>query len=662
MTALVQHLLGLLALAGIVVGPLPLCLGLVPLESRSPARALLAVLVTWCLLQVCVGLVLGVTGWLWLGGVLLCEAVAFFAGLAVPAGRSRREVLRDVWPHLVWPEHVLVVALGVLGLTLLIRLATVPTTDHDSLAYHLPAMARWYQMHALVTPEPIDASRFALQIGRYPFAWELLCTLFLMPFHEDFLVALPNLIAWLIFGLATYLVAVELGARRIHALTAAFLLLAMPMARKHVDTMHVDLPLAAFFMASLYFAFACETTPSRATGALCLAAAGMVAGIKMSGLLYAALPLATLIVVRTKAARAVPAFGGTATALAAAGLLAGGFWYAKNLIELGNPLGFVRGAVGGVTLLPGSIDPAWLRKTSLASVLDVTSLRHWRILASAAWEQLRLPFVLIVVSALALIVRPARAGAPPRPSHLSILLGLAVLTATAYGTTPFGGVLTPYGRLSPWTGQAFRYAFPFLGVLAVLSALGASRLPARGAGVVALLGVGGVVAGMTSTTMACSATLVLAGLAVAAAVRRAPGRTASAVACGMLCVGLAAGTFWMRARHDVERARAYGGASEFIATHLVAGETVGYLFVPRSYLLYGKDLANPVVYVPTRAGDLDGWIDDLRQRRVALLAVGPLREGWRNRTQLAWLSAPDGHFVRVFGEDPRSGPVVYRLR
>jgi len=630
LTALAQHLLGLLALVVIVVGPLPLCLGLVPIESRSPARALLAVLVTWCLLQVCVGLLLGVTGWLWLGGVLLCETVAFFAGLAMPSGRRGLAVLRASRPHLVWPEHPLVFAFAVLGLTLFIRLATAPITDHDSLAYHLPAMARWHQTHALVTPEPIDASRFALQIGRYPFAWELLCTLFLMPFHEDFLVALPNLIAWLIFGLATYLVAVELGARRIHALTAAFLLLAMPMARKHVDTMHVDLPLAAFFMASLYFAFACETTRSRATGALCLAAAGMVAGIKMSGLLYAALPLATLIVVRTKAARAVPAFGGTATALAAAGLLAGGFWYAKNLIELGNPLGFVRGAVGGVTLLPGSIDPVQLRETSLASVLDVTSLRHWRILASAA--------------------------------HLSILLGLAVLTAAAYCTTPFGGVLTPYAELSPWTGQAFRYAFPFLGVLAILSALGASRLPARGAGVVALLGVSGVVAAMTSTAMACSAAIMLVGLAVAAAVRRAPGRMASVVACGMLCVGLAAGTFWMRARRDVERARAYGGASEYIATHLVAGETVGYLFAPRTYLLYGKDIANPVVYVPTRAGDLEGWIDDLRQRRVALLAVGPLREGWRNRTQLAWLSAPDGHFVRVFGEDPRSGPVVYRLR
>src|SRR5947208_1680272 len=123
LTALVQHLLGLLALAGIVVGPLPLCLGLVPLESRSPARALLAVLVTWCLLQVCVGLVLGVTGWLWLGGVLLCETVAFFAGLAMPSGRRGLAVLRASRPHLVWPEHLLVFAFAVLGPRVFHRLA-----------------------------------------------------------------------------------------------------------------------------------------------------------------------------------------------------------------------------------------------------------------------------------------------------------------------------------------------------------------------------------------------------------------------------------------------------------------------------------------------------------------------------------------------------------
>ena len=662
MTALTQHLLDLLTFAVIVVGPIPLCLGLLPIELGSAVRVL-AVLVAWCLLQVCVGLVLGVTRWLSLGGVLSCEAALFFAGLALPGRRGRLEVLRASRPRFAWPEQLLLFAFSVLGLALVIRLGTVPITDYDSLTYHLPTMARWYQAHALVTPAPIDARRFSLQIGRYPFDWELLCTLFLMPFHEDFLVAFPNLIAWLIFGLATYLVAVELGARRIHALTAAFLLLAMPITRKHVDTMHVDLPLASFFMASLCFAFVCETTASRTAEALCLASAGMVAGIKVPGLLYGALPLATLIVVRTRA-RPAPATRGSAATLAAAGLLVGAFWYAKNLIEVGNPLGFVRVAVGGFTLLPGFVDPAWLRRTALASVLDVTSLRHWRILASAAWDQLRLPFVLMGASALALVVPSARPEGRPRTSHLALLLGLAALTAAAYCTTPFSATnrLPPHAGLSPWAGQAFRYAFPFFGVLAVLSALGASRLPARGAGVILVLGVGWVVAAMMNSFLARAAAIVLAGLAAAAAVRRAPSRMTSTVACGMLCVGLAAGTFWMRARRDVERARAYGGVPEFIATQLAAGEAVGYLFSHHSYLFYGKDFTHPVVSVPAPTGNLDGWINDLRQQRVALLAVGPLREGRRSRAELASLAAPNGHLVRVFSEHPPGGLVVYRLR
>ena len=656
---LAHHLLDLLAFAAIVAGPLPLCLALTPTEPRSAARVLLAVLVTWCLLQVCVGLVLGMAGWLGLRGALLCEALAFLAGLAVPAGRSRREVLRDVWPHLVWPEHVLVVALGVLGLTLLIRLATVPTTDHDSLAYHLPAMARWYQAHTLVTPEPFDA-RFSLQVGRYPFDWEVLCTLFLLPFREDFLVAFPNLVAWLIFGLSTYLVAVELGARRMHALAAAFLVLAMPITRRQLDTMHVDLALGAFFMAGLYFAFACETTASPAAAGFCVAATGMVAGIKIPGLFYGALPVATLILVRTPAC----AVDRRAVSLAAAGLLVGGFWYAKNVAEVGNPLGIVRVAVGGFTLLPGFVDPAWLRRTSLASVLDVASLRHWSILARAVWEQLRLPIVIMVGFTLALVVPPTRTGEPRRNSRLGILMGLAALTAAAYCTTPFSGAngVPPRAGLSPWTGQAFRYAFPFLGVLAVLSALGAGRLPGRAAGAGIFLGSAAVVAATMNSVMVCAAAVTLAGLASTAAVRRAQDRRTTTIACGVLCLAVAAGTFWMRARHDVERARMYGGVGEFIASRLGPGETVGYLLSHQSYLFYGTALTNPVVFAPPRAGDLEGWIDDLRRRRVGLLAVGPLLEGWQNRTELAWLSAPDGHFVPVFGTDPRRTPVVYRLR
>ncbi|HJW69961.1 MAG TPA: hypothetical protein VJ829_11435, partial [Candidatus Binatia bacterium] len=46
------------------------------------------------------------------------------------------------------------------------------------------------------------------------------------------------------------------GASRLHALAAAFFVLATPLVRQQVSTMHVDLPLAAFFAAGLSFALA----------------------------------------------------------------------------------------------------------------------------------------------------------------------------------------------------------------------------------------------------------------------------------------------------------------------------------------------------------------------------------------------------------------------
>lgn len=51
-------------------------------------------------------------------------------------------------------------------------------------------------------------------------------------------------------GLAICLGSRELGARRVPGLASALLGLTMPVVFRHVDTMLVDLPLAAFFMTS----------------------------------------------------------------------------------------------------------------------------------------------------------------------------------------------------------------------------------------------------------------------------------------------------------------------------------------------------------------------------------------------------------------------------
>src|SRR5437667_6894993 len=137
-------------------------------------------------------------------------------------------------------ERALLVVAAIMALSLLARVAMTPISDVDSLGYHLPAMATWYQHGSFVELEGFSF------VARYPFSWEVLSGLFAMPFREDFLVAAPNLVAWSVFGLSIFLVSLVLGARRPEALTAALLALGMPIVREQMTTMHVDLALGAF--------------------------------------------------------------------------------------------------------------------------------------------------------------------------------------------------------------------------------------------------------------------------------------------------------------------------------------------------------------------------------------------------------------------------------
>src|SRR5438132_9287804 len=130
-------------------------------------------------------------------------------------------------------ELALLVVAAIMALSLLARVAMTPISDVDSLGYHLPAMATWYEHGSFVELEGFSF------VGRYPFSWEVLSGLFVMPFREDFLVAAPNLVAWSVFGLSICVVSLELGAGRPQAMTAALLALATPIVRKQMTNLHV---------------------------------------------------------------------------------------------------------------------------------------------------------------------------------------------------------------------------------------------------------------------------------------------------------------------------------------------------------------------------------------------------------------------------------------
>ena len=606
--SLARHCVELLVLGTIALGPVPWSMVLAGRVPWGPHR-LLAALTAWCVLQACGALALGASGALALAPLVVVEVALGATGLAAgPAGLWGARA--SGVPMVPWPLAMLVGAGALAALTMGIQAAVTPITDYDSLAYHLPTMAQWVYARRIAR-----LTHFASTIRFYPFDWEAVGTLFLLPFGEDVAVAFPNLVAWVIFGVAIHATAVTLGARPAHAAAAALLVLTTPIVREHVNTMHVDLPLAAFFLAALSFALTWQP-------AFCVAALGLVAGVKTSGLAYALLGVAALGVAASRRVRERAGGGCLAgAALATAGLAVGGFWYVRNAVEGGNPFAPMRLALAGRVLLPGVVDPIGVRRTTLLHLFDPARLAHWRILLAALAHQFGVRGLLVAAAAAALFL-PARAAADTGGrSYRARLAALLLITAGLYWTTPYSADNGQHGwRVTPWIGQGLRFGFPFLGVLGVAASLGATRLalPDRFvAWIVAPL----CMVGLTNWSLFPAAGIGALGCAA----RYLPARSSRIVLGTALCGLVVVGSLWLRTEREVGRRRLYGGLTEFMDKEVDRAEVIGYLLSHRSYLLQGAQIGRPVIYLEDTTGTLSEWVASLRHEGVAVVAIGPLR-------------------------------------
>ncbi|MBW4518518.1 MAG: hypothetical protein KME16_02130 [Scytolyngbya sp. HA4215-MV1] len=740
-----HHLWQLLLFLILLSGPVPLSQFLITLQKddatqvRLSHRAL-AFLTYWCVLEVTIGLVLGILGQFFLIPVLIAEFLVLGVGVALLF--SAKRLALPVWkepftiqPHLSGTELLIVGAFSFTGCVLLERLVTLPIIDYDSLWYHLPIMARWYQAGAFVRlPDFMSTGVWTTdQIAYYPFNWEILCTLFVMPFQEDFLVALPNLLVWAMLGLATYGLGQTVGATRVYNLAATTLVLTIPLILQHVNTLHIDLPFATFFMISLYFAISYHKTRSPFDIGLFLASFGMLLGIKLSAVGYGILPVLALLLLEVRSFlthRKLPRWFNTSTVLAISILLVGmgsvfligGFWYFRNWAEVGNPLGNVQVQVAGLSF-PGSAKLSDLHQTSLASLFKFTNPSHLKILLTQSIARLQLPFMALL---LQLLLLPGILWVKDRKYQLASLLGTGLLLLAnvyLYWTTPMTGThLFPSGPITSYIGQQVRFAISSMALLGVVAATIASILQTRLAIVVpvvlasSILGIvsssifeiirtetafkGGVgwaskildgfrtnPAGATDQVMKLVGSslldviiyvvlfvLVMAIIAwtvwgklkptqlipsLTKLLQRSRQVAVSAFLIGLLITA----TGIAREKRDIERHEIYRGVYDYIADFVGRDETIGYLLSYRSYFFYGKFLNQKVAYVPSHADSLAGWLKELKQRQISLVAVGPLEEkmGWRESRELQWLTSSPQHFQRVFGQDPQKEPVFYRL-
>lgn len=544
---LVKHLWELILFLIILVGPIPLCLDLSfdrkPENSNySFAHFLLVFLTAWSIVQVSIGLILGSCDRLNIYAVILAEFAIFVVGSSFIYYKKSRDFYVINWQKLQLKESLsrgewrIIFSVTLVGIILLENLATQPITNYDSLWFHLPAIARWYQTGSLTLLDATGNWIFDHEQARvYPYNWHILSALCLMPFKEDFLTAFPMLMAWVLEGLSVYLLGVKFGATRIHSMGASSLVLTVPMMLNQVNTIHPDLPLSAIFTVGLYLGLSYYKSRDLSELSLFLASTGMLAGIKITGLVYAASLLGGLAILEIKRF----AFNQKSTQAKfrilhfikpvllcglACFLLLGGFWYTRNLLHINHPVGDTKEILfplqpvtipSPVQPLPSPIKPPipsiqkppvaplfkiW--QSTLAAQFNPSNIDHWKTLGLQIIIRLQVPFMAFVFQVLAAPLALTKGKAKIINENTMILTVLLACTGILYLITPYssGTAGDSIGQISPLLSSNLRYGFPFLSVLGIAAAATATLLKTRNPVVVKLVFVSSIF-GIISNTI-----------------------------------------------------------------------------------------------------------------------------------------------------------------
>jgi hypothetical protein len=505
----VLHLWKLLLLLTIVAGPVPYCLLFTLLNHQETKRRLfshfvLASITTWSVVQICLGLFLGSLKQLNLSLLIFCEIILFVTGLiALWNYQTSHQPLTvkncfKLNQRLTQSELMILAAISFVGVILLERLAIQPITDHDSLLFQLPIITRWYQTGSLTFSDPAGQWIFDnAQYQLYPYNWQLLCALFLIPFQEDFLVSCPLLLAWILLGLAVYRLSIILGAERIYAMAGSCLVLTLPMIVNQVNTIHVDLPLAAFFMVGIYSLMMYNKSRAFTDLYLLLISLGILSGIKITGLAYTGFILISLVILEVrKLIFCKPIFlicskkfnPITKKNILIIGIIlfifTGSFWYLKNLVGIYHyipDIASIKIASNELVPIKAGLDFSEFHKSTLAHQFNPNNLRNWKILIIQVVARLQFPFLVMLFQVFLLpfiFLKPSKRISQKKLWYLFFLIfGAAVL----YFYTPYSSGTS--GEFPGYIGSLFgynlRYGFPFISILGVAAAVSATLFKTR---------------------------------------------------------------------------------------------------------------------------------------------------------------------------------------
>jgi hypothetical protein len=251
--------------------------------------------------------------------------------------REDREVRRDPFALAIG----IIVAAVVIGMWVLHTQGSMRgIRGYDSLNYHLPFAARFLQ-HGHTLPltyaKPGDETAFD------PLNAELLIAFAMVPFHRDVLVPFLS-IGWAAFALlASWCIGHPRGIPELTLASASIIFVTPLMMHENAGQATNDIVAIALLLAAVALLV-------RAEGHLpAIAVAGAAAGLSLGTKLTIVVPLLVMTIgyiliarrgrrLRTALAWLVPIF------------ITGGYWYARNLIAVGNPVPALHLGIGSWSL------------------------------------------------------------------------------------------------------------------------------------------------------------------------------------------------------------------------------------------------------------------------------------------------------------------------
>ena len=657
--------LGSLAMAAVAVRR-----RMLPEWTGAPAR--LAEIVTGLALLIGILEVLGAVGLFALGPIVIACALAAAAAwrwVAPPrrAHKGAEHPGRGIQAVLALLAGAAVVAeWGALT----IQSYDVGIRGFDSLWYHLPWAASFAQTGNVVSLRFTDVEYLT---AFYPATAEMLHGLGIVLLGRDTLSPGLNLVWLALTLLAAYCIGRPRGVGAATTVGAALAMGTTMMDYSQAGAAANDVVAVFFVLAAVALLM---TDPDR-PAALVLAAiaAGLAVGTKLTVLAPVLALTVGVIAIAPRTRRAT-----TAGLWLGPMIVAGGFWYARNLIAVGNPLPWT--SAGGI--LPTPAAPLQ-QHTGYSVAHYLTSSHFWSAFAQPALASGlgRWWWAVLAIAIVGPILCVIRAEAAVRMLGFAALFSLA-----AYLITPE----TAAGPAGDPLGFAFnlRYLAPALTLALTVAPLAPAlntTPPARTALTAAL-------AVLLAGTLAQPAlwpndhaagaiaigVVALAGISLIALWGKGQSRAwpaiAIAVAAALVIAGYPLQGHYLRGRYAYRPGVSYLAKvwALFRTVHDSRVGVVGTFGGFFSYPLFGLDLSNPVTYVAQRGPNgsftpiatCARWRSQVNADHLKYIITTPARDPWKPNVltqapETRW-TATDPAATPVFTERALGQPiVVFRL-